>query len=242
MTIKERVCCPDIELLSVGFRAFYAPRKFPYTVVIDVHIPPRAAPTTACDVIHDAVSRIQTQHPEEFIAITGDFNHVSLSSCLTGFVQYVDCPTRGDRTLDLFYANVKEADRAVSLPPLGRSDHSMVYLQPTYRPCVQTLPVTTRSFRKWSPEASDALRDFLDVKDWAVLLEEEEMDIDMDRRVSTITDYINFCRDTVISVRNVRCYTNNKPWITSDIKDLLNQKKRVFQNGDGEKEECTTGA
>ena len=119
---------------------FYAPREFPYTVVIVVYIPPRAAPTTACDVIHDAVARIQTQHPETFIAITGDFNHVSLSSCLTGFVQYVDCPTPGEKTLDLFYANVKEAYRAV-----GRSDHSMVYLQPTYRPCVQRLPVTTRS-------------------------------------------------------------------------------------------------
>ena len=68
-----------------------------------------------------------------------------------------------------------------------------------------------------------------------VLLEEEEMDIGMNRRVSTITDYINFCRDTVIPVRTVKCYPNNKPWITSDIKDLLNQKKRVFQNGDAEK-------
>ena len=68
-----------------------------------------------------------------------------------------------------------------------------------------------------------------------VLLEEEEMDIDMDRRVSTIIDYINFCRDTVIPVRTVRCYPNNKPCITSDIKDLLNQKKRALQNGDGER-------
>jgi len=72
----------------------------------------------ACDVIHDGVARIQTQHPEAFIAITGDFNHVSLSSCLTAFVQYVDCPTREERTLDLFYANMKEAYRAVSLPQL----------------------------------------------------------------------------------------------------------------------------
>ena len=70
------------------------------------------------------------------------------------------------------------------------------------------LPVITRSFRKRSPEACDALRDCFDVTDWAVLLEEEE--IDMDRRVSTITDYINFCRDTVIPVRTVRCYPNNK--------------------------------
>ena len=98
VTVKEGICCPDIELLSVGFHAFYAPREFPYTVVIVVYIPPRAAPTTACDVIHDAVARIQTQHPETFIAITGDFNHVSLSSCLTGFVQYVDCPTREEKT------------------------------------------------------------------------------------------------------------------------------------------------
>ena len=110
--------------------------------------------------------------------------------------QYVDCPTRGERALDLFHANVREAYRAVSLPPLGRSDHSTVYLQPTYRPCVQRLPVTSRSFRKWSPEARDALRDCFDVTDWAVLLEEEEMDIGMDRRVSIITDHINFCRDT----------------------------------------------
>jgi len=61
------------------------------------------------------------------------------------------------------------------------------------------------------------------------------MDTDMDRRVSAITDYINFCRDTVIPVRTVRCYPNNNPWITSDIKDLMNQKKRAFHNGDGER-------
>jgi len=48
-------------------------------------------------------------------------------------------------------------------------------------------------------------------------------EMDMDRRVSTITDYINFCRDTVIPVRCVRCYySDNKTWITSDIKALLN--------------------
>jgi len=109
VTVKERIYCPDIELLSVGFHAFYAPREFPYTVFIVVYITPRAAPTTTCDVIHDAIARMQTQHPEAFIAITEDYNYVSLSSCLTGFVQYVDCPTCGERTFDLFYATVKEA-------------------------------------------------------------------------------------------------------------------------------------
>ncbi|KAI3367914.1 hypothetical protein L3Q82_026747, partial [Scortum barcoo] len=32
--------------------------------------------------------------------------------------------------------------------------------------------------------------------------------------------------------RSVRCFANNKPWITSDIKGLLNQKKKAFKDGD----------
>ena len=46
------------------------------------------------------------------------------------------------------------------------------------------------------------------------------------------TDYINFCMDVVVPVRTVRCYPNNKPWITSNIKGLLNQKKKAFKDGD----------
>lgn len=38
-------------------------------------------------------------------------------------------------------------------------------------------------------------------------------------------DYIEFCRDAVVPVRSVRCFVNNKSWITSDTLDLQNQKK-----------------
>ncbi len=40
--------------------------------------------------------------------------------------------------------------------------------------------------------------------------------------------------DVVVPTRTVRCFSNNIPWITSHIKDLLNQKKRAFRNGDQE--------
>ena len=68
----------------------------------------------ACDVIHETVAKIQNKHPSAFIAITGDFNNTDPSSHLTGFVQYVDCPTRENKTLDLFYGNVKEAYTAAA--------------------------------------------------------------------------------------------------------------------------------
>ena len=32
--------------------------------------------------------------------------------------------------------------------------------------------------------------------------------------------------------RTVQCFSNNKPWITSDLKALLNKKKRAFRSGD----------
>lgn len=46
------------------------------------------------------------------------------------------------------------------------------------------------------------------------------------------TDYINFCMDVDVPTRIVCCFPNSKPWITSDIKVLLNQKKRAFKDGD----------
>ncbi|KAK0145761.1 RNA-directed DNA polymerase from mobile element jockey [Merluccius polli] len=49
-----------------------------------------------------------------------------------------------------------------------------------------------------------------------------------------ITDYINFCVENTVPSKLVRCFPNNKPWVTSEIKTLLNEKKRVFRLGDKE--------
>lgn len=57
--------------------------------------------------------------------------------------------------------------------------------------------------------------------------------MDTEKRL-TITDYINFCRDTVIPVQTIQGYPNNKTWIISDLKDLLIQKRKVLQDGDRE--------
>ena len=46
------------------------------------------------------------------------------------------------------------------------------------------------------------------------------------------TDYLNFCMDIVVPIRTVCCFPNNKPWITSNVKDILNRKKRAFRDGD----------
>ena len=39
-----------------------------------------------------------------------------------------------DNSLDLVYANVKEAYSATALPTLGKSDHCLIQPTPTYKP------------------------------------------------------------------------------------------------------------
>lgn len=57
-----------------------------------------------------------------------------------------------------------------------------------------------------------------------------------------ITDYIHLCIENIIPSRVVFCFPNNKPWITSSLKVLLNNKRagdmkemRHIQRPKGEK-------
>ncbi|XP_049333313.1 uncharacterized protein LOC125801152 [Astyanax mexicanus] len=229
VNVKEVICCQDIELLAVSLRPYYMPRELSHAILVCVYIQPRADVQAACDVIHSTVAALQTQYPDAFYVITGDFNHVTLDSTLPAFFQFVDCPTRNNRTINLLYANLKDAYRAIPLPPLGKSDHNLVFLQPQYKPLVLRQPTTTRSFRVWSPEAEEALRDCYDTTDWSVLLHPHGEDIE--GVTHCVTDYLNFHMDVAVTTKTVRCFPNNKPWITSTVKDLLNQKKRAFKDG-----------
>ncbi|KAI4887226.1 hypothetical protein NFI96_028269, partial [Prochilodus magdalenae] len=143
---------------------------------------------------------------------------------------FVKCSTRENRTLHL-YANVKAA-YSKALPPLGRSDHNLVVLTPQYKPLVQRQPASTRTVRKWSPEAVESLQGCFEATQWDVLCDPHNQDID--EVTSCVTDYINFCVDSVVPSKTICCFANNKPWVTSNLKHLLNQKKRAFKTGDKE--------
>ena len=232
VTVKKVLCCRDLELLAVSLRPYYLPREFSHVIALCVYIPPSADAATACEKIHTVTARLQTQHPEALVIISGDFNHASLDSTLAAFHQAVDCPTRNNRTIDLLYINVRDAYRSTPFPPLGKSDHNLVHLQSQYTPLVQRQSTTTRSIRKWSPGVEDALRDCFETTDWDVLLKSQGEDIE--GQTHCLTDYLNFCLDVVAPARSVRCYPNNKPFVTQEVKTVLNRKKVAFRSKDRE--------
>ena len=126
-----------------------------------------------------------------FLSYVGEFNHAYLCTSLPTFHQIVMCPTRDNKTLDLLYANTQDACRSTALPPLGRSDHNLVLISPTYTLIVQWQPVTTRTVRRWSQETHELLQGCFEAADWDVLCEPHGNNIDS--LTDCITDYISFC-------------------------------------------------
>ena len=133
VTIKESLCCEDIELLSVALHPFYLPREFNWVFVTVVYIHPEANVQSASEKISALVQRLSSESPDCPSFVLGDFNKCRLTSTLPRFKQYVTCQTHGPSTIDLCYGNIPSAYHSRQLPALGNSDHSVVQLVPLYR-------------------------------------------------------------------------------------------------------------
>ena len=155
---KQRVCDQNIELLAVSCRPYYLPREFSNVIVILVYIPPSANAKLATDMIARVAHELQSHTPDALVMISGDFNHCTLSASLPSFRQFVDCPTRCGKTIDLFYANIKDSYTSTALPPLGRSDHNLVLLSSKYTTLARKQPISTKSVLIWSKEACEDLQ------------------------------------------------------------------------------------
>ena len=53
----------------------------------------------------------------------------------------------------------------------------------------------------------------------------------VDQLNDCVTDYLNLCVDIQTREKEVLCYTNNKPWMTKDLKKMVNEKKPLFAKG-----------
>lgn len=49
-----------------------------------------------------------------------------------------------------------------------------------------------------------------------------------------------FCVDTVIPVKTVVVFPNNKPWVTKDLKRVINKKKKSFFTGDPQEKKAVS--
>ena len=123
-------------------------------------------PTVAEGILYDCLQDQASDHPDAVRLIMGDFNHCNLKSTCPHLEQYVTCPTRQRKTLDLCYGNVKKAYKSTPLPSLGESDHNNVLLTPSYKPAYKRTKPTFKTVRVWTRETAEELKDCFGSTDW----------------------------------------------------------------------------
>ena len=130
----------------VKCRPFHLPREFSRAIVTAAYIAPDANAKLAMKLLHTAISKWQTRHPEAAFIVAGDFNHSNLKTVLPKFRQHVSCPTREDKTLDHVYSNMPDAYKTIPLP---QSDHISLYMMPTYDPLISQVETTVKTVKVW---------------------------------------------------------------------------------------------
>lgn len=54
---------------------------------------------------------------------------------------------------------------------------------------------------------------------------------DLNELTSTDSSYVSFCVDSNIPCKGITVFPNNKPWVTKELKSVINMKKRIFYTG-----------
>ena len=115
-------------------------------LITAVYIPPDADANIALAQLHEVISKQQSTDPETVHIIAGDFNHANLKVVFPKFYQHVKCATRGEKTLDKVYTNIKLAYKARPLAHLGQSDHVSILIV-AYTSIRKGAPITTRTVK-----------------------------------------------------------------------------------------------
>ena len=229
ITVKHRHCDPNVEILALGLRPYYLPREFTGIQLLTVYAPPGGDYSLAAETLSSLVTDIENNYPDSVIIITGDFNQCKFHNHIPHFVQYVKCNTRNDSMIDLFFCNVSHAYIAHPMSPLGNSDHKMMHCVPNYKPRYKSIKPRILQVHDWSDSAVQRLRGCFDCTNWSCLYDENDS---IEWNTTVLTDYIKFCVSLQVDIKEVKCYANNKPWVTAELKDLINAKKVAIASKD----------
>ena len=80
----------------------------------------------------------------------------------------------------------------------------------------------------WTRETAEELKDCFGSTDWDLFVEANNNHIDKISEV--VTDYINYCTENIVPTKRVKCFANNKPWVTKGLKTILNEKKNKYKH------------
>ena len=136
-------------------------------------------------------------------------------------------PTRRSAILDLIVTNLH--NKYVSpriLAPLGSSVHSIVQWLPSLGKVTHAKP-TKRLVRRYPQSGIDVFGSWVTANDWNSELGSTPTADDF---TATFTSQLTGAVDRIFPLKTLKCNHSQKPWITSAIKLLIEDRQKAFHS------------
>jgi len=162
-------CSPDLEYISIICLPIWSPREIPAVIVYAVSIPTSANVDAALRDLRETIANTEARYPDAALIVAGDFNHASLKKCPPNDHQHVGKQTRGSAILDHAYSCFRNGYKAFLHPPIGESEHSAVFLLPTYK-------TKTVEALRWDDQSEATLSDCFACTNGSIFEEPDNID------------------------------------------------------------------
>ena len=130
------------------------------------------------------------------------------------------------KTLEHLYSTHRDVYNALPRPPFGKSDHNSIVPIPAYKQKLKQEVPGTSSVRKLSEDADALLEDCFATTDWTMFRDSSN---GIEEYTTSVTGFINKCRDDIVPTVTVRTYPNKKPWITGKVHSELKARAAAFK-------------
>ena len=202
------------------------PRNVSGFVICAVYIPPKSQfQDVLINHIINILDKLKAQNPDLGVVVLGDFNRTDIRpiSRAHSLKQVVNKPTRGDAILDLIITNLsnKYASPSVS-SPIGRSDHFTLYWSPLV--CKKKGKVQKKTVRPLLKSHIHEFGRWITSHQWNEVLNAPSTTVKADKFYETVLEAIK----THFPLKVIKLHSDDKPWITSAIKDLIKKRQVAF--------------
>jgi hypothetical protein len=181
--------------------------------------------TCISDIIDHVLTFPSFDSTSTKIVLSGDFNdlvtHVDVLENSFGLERKVFMSTRGNRTLDHIFSNIRSDCQPKVFPPLGRSDHSVVMWDPNKA----RKPVTTKKrIRNLSKANKRKFEITMCLVNWNLIKNFGDTQLAM----NVFHSVLCFIYDACFPWITVRFRSNDPPWMNASLKILMDKRDNAF--------------
>ena len=232
----------NLECLWVSVRPKWLPRSISNMIICGIYYPgsgSKYAPPQEDFVIYltESVQKFMNRYANPLFMLMGDFNDLNIDEIceICRFQQVVKVPTRNEAILDLILTNTNNVyyEDPISLPKIGDGDHFPVLYSPKLyeKPNIQKKTIKTRMYKK---SAMQQFGNWITHFNWCDQFQ-----------MSDVNEKEAYCYETIwqniekyFPLVKVNTSSNDKEWITSELKDLFARRQRAHMEGNNELRDC----